>query len=344
MNPLESLAQSFAEKGVSLADHKIVQAAVNKWKLSDEPDRFRACITALILENQEKHFAWALEAGWVPDNITELYGENWEQDVYDGIIHAWRKTILPDICAIQPATGPLLTLAYYNPRIQDMVEATSIDGDGNETKVLIPEVRLDISLRDIQVESRKSKVRFNSPSILDRMIENKTLMRDAFKETLTEVTREVLGTMLYAVDGTARVMESEDDLASILRTISSASQTVHRETQRAPANNLLVGHDVLSKLSPALKDRVEVAEDGPQKVGMLNGKTVYFDHVFPKGQILLWYQSFSILDTGFIYTPYSYEFTEMNSEKTQYAGKVRHKITAVRPEFAHLIKLKEPEA
>jgi hypothetical protein len=327
----DDTADPFRPGGVPLADHTSIQAARDKWRLNgedmwwiipkgqEEDLNFRAAILGLLLENQEKWFDEMEEQGEIPENIVELFGANWRHDVYTSMLRAWRTTPLVNICSIQPFTGPLGKVAYLHLR-----GASTVDG--------IPEIQLDIKLKEIQAEPRKSKVRFTSPTVLDRMVANTTLMDMAFEELLIEVTREVLGTMLNA----APVDEIEPD-ADVLDALRSASTDIFRSSQRAPANNIIGGQEILTKLGI----KTPISKGGVEALGFaLEGKwNVYFDPLFPKGKLMAWHQGPSLLDTGIIYSPYRFEFTRMDESCTIYAGRTRQKIAMVQPDYVRVIEI-----
>jgi hypothetical protein len=131
--------------------------------------------------------------------------------------------------------------------------------------------------------------------------------------------------------------------------MSTASQIVHRRTQRSACNWAITSSEVAALLDTiegfTAVDEGHVYQGGIMKAGVLNRKwVVYIDPVFPTDEILMGYQGPSILDTGLIYSPYipmeiTPNFVDPNDFSLRRAIRTRHKISLVRPEFFSKIKI-----
>ena len=312
-------------EGVSVSDSELIRLSIEKWELSDWEDGYRAGVTGLILENQERYFRQLKEDGQLPENMVEMFGEGWRQDVYDAIKHAWRESPLPEICSVQPFTGPIGTIAYFLQRTQPQPPAGGI-----------PEFRLDIKLTEVRAECRKNGMHIDSETFKSDLVTRSELLKTCFEEVHTQLVREVLGTFLNAAPKSS-VVESADP-SDLKMNIARASNIVHRLTQRAPANHIIGNSEVVATLGLP----VDGFNGSVRKVGVLDGKwTVWHDPLFPGNQVMAWYQGQSLLDTGLVYSPYQDEFLRHNAENTKFSGRSRHKITLVNPAHVALVKPKD---
>ena len=300
-----------------------------KWDLENEPDEARAALTAIILENQDKHFSRLVD-----DGGAALGESTFRQDLYEALKSHLRTHPLPELCSMQPMTGPIGTVAFYRQRVGEVEEAISVDEEGNETNVQIPVIMLDIATDTITADTRMMKALRDSRSI-----------NAGVEELLTEISREILGILLNSATSSNRFFEAMDS-ANLKEELTRASHMVHRQSQRAAANKIVGNKDMLKKLG------VEVPKSNGQvqRVGALDGKwTIYLDPLFPKGQLMAWYQGPSILDTGIIYSPYilaAMTPTFVNPPEgmcVDGALRIRHKITLVRPEICYLVRMPEAD-
>jgi hypothetical protein len=289
-----------------------------KWKLTEEPNKRRASITAYMLDNQDRHFKRLVEETGIVNTGEFL------TDLSAALKSQMRTHVLPDLCSIQPMTGPLGTIAYYRPRLKSY----GVPGGAER----VPEIHIEIATAQIQAESRMAKAFRQADS---------DLMVIMVEELLTEIAREVLGTYLNAVTETSTtILEEEDDLKEKLL---QASNSIHRRTQRAPANKIIASAEVLTKLGVD----APISNGQIQEICKLDGKwTVYMDPLFPKGHLMAWYQGDNELDTGIIYSPYlmfetTPNFVSPEDQTLRRALRVRQKITLVRPEFVYLLKPEE---
>lgn len=227
----------------------------------------------------------------------------------------------------------------------------------NELNSRIPEVQLDIEIKEIRAESRKLKSLASVEAADDlRALWGRDVDADLVAqmsdEMTAEIDREIAGTALNAVEPTAVVkwdratasgVSDPEHLKSLVIRLSRASHIVHRRTQRAPANWIITSSEVASLLDNidgfVAVEEGHVYQGGIIKQGVLQRKWVVFvDPLFPQNQMLLGYQGPSILDTGLIYSPYipmeiTPNFIDPNDLSLRRAVRTRHKITLTRPEF-----------
>lgn len=227
----------------------------------------------------------------------------------------------------------------------------------NELNARIPEVQLDIEIKEIRAESRKLKSLASVEAADDlRALWGRDVDADLVAqmsdEMTAEIDREIAGTALNAVEPLAVVkwdratpsgISDPEHLKSLVIRMSRASHIVHRRTQRAPCNWVITSSEVASLLdnidSFQAVDEGHVYQGGIIKQGVLQRKWVIFvDPLFPPNQILMGYQGPSILDTGLIYSPYipmeiTPNFVDPNDLSLRRAVRTRHKITLTRPEF-----------
>jgi len=247
-----------------------------------------------------------------------------------------------------PALGDAVSIQYrYN----------------NELNARIPEVQLDITIQEIQAESRKLKSLASVEAADDlRALWGRDVDADLVAqmsdEMTAEIDREIVGTVLNAVEPTAIVpwdratpsaVSDPDHLKSLVIRMSAASQIVHRRTQRAPANWCITSSEVAALLETmdgfSAIDEGHVYQGGITKAGVLNRKwVIYVDPVFPQDKVLMGYQGPSILDTGIIYSPYipmeiTPNFVDPNDMSLRRSIRTRHKITLVRPEFFSMVNI-----
>ena len=250
--------------------------------------------------------------------------------------------------AVAPASGDQLTLQYrYN----------------NELNPRIPEIQLDIAIQSIEAETLKLKSLASVEAADDlRALWGRDIDADLVAQMADEMTaeidRQIASTAHDAVESAAVVswdratpsnISDPEHLKSLVIRMSTASQIIHRRTQRAPANWCITSAEVAALLDTIdgfqALDEGHVYQGGIMKAGVLNRKwVIYIDPVFPVDEILMGYQGPSILDTGLIYSPYipmeiTPNFVDPNDFSIRRAIRTRHKITLVRPEFFSKIKI-----
>ena len=294
-----------------------------KWGLADEGNKDRASFTAIILDNQSRHFQRLIEdtrAIWGPDD--------WRATLFDSLKSRLMTHPLFDICAMQPMTGPVGIVYFYRPRSGTTVMTNTDTGE----EVRVPELVLDIAPATITAEPRKMKALRDWGDGTDATVEG----------LLDEISREIIGTMMNCMTDET-VVESVLKGETLEDQVSRASHVIHRRSQRAPANRLVANAEMLTKLGvecPEASDDIRLQDLGTIDEGK---RRVFLDPLFPKGQILVWYHGQNVLDTGIIYSPYimfeiTPNFVNPEDQTLRRAIRVRHKITVVRPEFSYLIK------
>jgi len=228
-------------------------------------------------------------------------------------------------------TGPLSKVFFFRPRVTTVDPATE-EGSG------VTEVRIDIASQDIQAESRKMKAfRFHGDEGAN--------IDGAVGELLTEVTQEILGTILNGIPDSS--MTTIDESVDLKLQLTRAAVAVHRLTQRAPANRVIGNKKMLKRIGVDVSE-IDEERKGPREVCTLDGRwRVYLDDNFPEGKLMSWYVGGSVLDTGLVYSPYipveiTPNFVDPNDNTLRRAMRTRHKITLIRPEFAHLLQTEEP--
>lgn len=221
----------------------------------------------------------------------------------------------------------------------------------------LPEVQLDIELKEIRAESRKltSLASVEAADDLRAMWGrdiDADLVATMADEMTAEIDREIVGTAAAAVEPLARVpwdrarpsgINDHEHIRSLLVQMSRASQIIHRRTQRSGANWAITSSEVAALLMnidgfQSLDDG-HVYQGGIVKGGVLSKSwQIFIDPLFPAEKILMGYQGPSILDTGMIYSPYvpmeiTPNFYDPKDFSIRRAIRTRHKITMVRPEF-----------
>lgn len=270
-----------------------------------------------------------------------------------------------------PMAGGAGTINYQTGVVNLTFGAAPAAGDeilleyryNNELNARIPEVQLDITIQEIQAESRKLRSLASVEAADDlRALWGRDVDADLVAqmsdEMTAEIDREIVGTVLNAVEAQAVVpwdratlsnISDPEHLKSLVIRMSRASHIVHRRTQRAPANWVITSSEVAALLETmegfSAIDEGHVYQGGISKAGVLNRKwVIYVDPVFPIDKLLMGYQGPSILDTGVIYSPYipmeiTPNFVDPNDFSLRRAIRTRHKITLVRPEFFSMINV-----
>lgn len=301
-----------------MTDKNTLTLLREKWGLADEADKERAGFTSLILENQSRHFTRLVEetrAIWGPTD--------WSSDLLDSLKSRLMTHPLYDLCGMQPMTGPIGVVYYYRPQSGTTVMTNANTGE----EIRVPEIVLSIEPITITAESRRLKGFVGADESVDGMV----------VELLTELSREIINTMMPTAPESGNYVTEDADHWEELR---RAAHVIHRRSQRAPANRIVANAEMLTKLG------IECPDDDSayiQSMGEHDGRLVFLDPAFPKGQILAWYQGATPLDTGLIFSPYimveiTPNFVDPTDGTLRRALRTRHKLTVVRPEFSYLIK------
>ena len=231
----------------------------------------------------------------------------------------------------------------------------------NEANSRIPQVQLDLELKEIRAESRKLKSLTSVEAADDlKALWGRNIDADLVATMADELTagidREILGTAFNAVEPEARVkwdrmtpsgVSDPDHLKSLVIQMSRASQFIHRRTQQGAANWAVTSSEFAALLNTMdgfqAVDEGHVYQGGIVRGGVLNRQwVIYIDPQFPSDKILMGHQGSSILDTGIIYSPYipmeiTPPFVDPNDFTIRRAVRTRHKVTLVRPEFFSLV-------
>jgi len=233
----------------------------------------------------------------------------------------------------------------------------------NELNSRIPQVQLDIELKEIRAESRKLKSLTSVEASDDlRALWGRDIDADLVAtmadELTAEIDREILGTAFNAVEPEARVkwdratssgITDPGHLKALTIQMSRASQFIHRRTQRGAANWCVTSSEVAALLNTMdgfqAVDEGHVYQGGIVRGGVMNRQwVVYVDPQFPADKVLMGFQGSSILDTGIIYSPYvpmeiTPAFLDPNDLSLRRAIRTRHKVTLVRPEFFSMVDI-----
>jgi len=233
----------------------------------------------------------------------------------------------------------------------------------NEANSQIPQIQLDIELKEIRAESRKLKTLASVEASDDlRALWGRDIDADLVAtmadELTSEIDREILGTAFNAVEPEARVtwdratpsgISDPEHLRSLAIQMSRASQFIHRRTQRGRANWAVTSSEVAALLETMQSfqavDPGHTYQGGVGRAGVLNRQwMIYIDPQFPADKILMGYQGSSILDTGLIYSPYipmeiTPAFIDPNDFTIRRAVRTRHKVTLTRPEFFAMVDI-----
>ena len=270
-----------------------------KWGLDNEPSTYRANIAALVCDNQDRHFKRLTEE----TRAVNIGG--WAENLIESFKASFRTHVLPDLCSVQPMTGPLGGVAFYRPhRSGREIHVHEIRAESRMCKSLVGDVSSDVAVDSL----------------------------------LTEVSREILGTLLNGVAG-----EDQLELAAggqLREELEKATNTIGQ--QREPANRVVAGKKMLTQLGVVVPDDLG---EGLHDLGNLDDKwDVYYDSLFPEGKLMTWYQGESILDTAIIYSPYTLveitpNFVSPEDMTLRRALRTRHKITLVQPRLSALIRL-----
>lgn len=325
-----------------MVDDELYEKLRIRWNLNNEPDVKRANYTAIIIDNQERHFLRLAED--LPESATGIL--EWRSELYDALKTQLRTHPLLDLCAVQPMTGPIGVLYWWQSGT-GTIEATRTEADGTETKVMLPNVILDVADLGICAVVRKMKTRITDAyddDSLRGLWENKSSMGMWVEEFLTEISREIVSTMLNSMTETST--DAVEDGADLKEELHKTSNRVAHQTRRAPANRIIANGDMLAELGAAAALGAGQIED----LGLLDEKwRVFCDPYFPQGKVLAWYQGEDSMDTGLIYSPYIMAYmstTFFDPPKDMCVSRsvrIRHRISLVRPEFARLLQVGEHE-
>jgi len=313
-----------------------------RWGLNDEPNVSRANYTAIIIDNQERHFLQLAEE--VPGAAVKLL--EWRGSLYDALKKQLRTHPLLDLCSIQPMTGPIGCVYWWQPKDAGMVE---MEDPNTGKKISVPQYQLDIEDLAIAAEARKVKISF-ADAIDDSLRgwwAQKPSMDMWVEELLTDISRHVVADMLNSMtEATTNSVEGGADLKEAL---SQTSGHVHQTSQRAPANRLIASDEMLIDLGVDTSVSNNIGTGHIQDLGVQDGRRVFCDPFFPQRKALVWYQGEDSMDTGLIFSPYvlaHISATSLEPPKDMCVSRsvrIRSKTSLVRTEFARLLQVGEHE-
>jgi hypothetical protein len=212
---------------------------------------------------------------------------------------------------------------------------------GTSPMPVIPEIDFRIESQAVTASGRKLRAKW-TPELaqdlaayqnLDAEVELTQILSEALA---LEIDREILGELLYGGTGGAyhwsrkpgNFLDYETGetatgasftgtvrewYETLMETVITLANTIHRKTLRGAANFIVTSPDVCSILEACSLYKPVVSLDpqetmftiGTEKVGTLNSRfTVYKDPYFPRNKILVGYKGSTFLETGFVYAPY----------------------------------------
>lgn len=237
----------------------------------------------------------------------------------------------------------------------------------SEANAQVPQVNLQVNLREVRAHSRKLKALVSSEAAedlrafhgIDAESELVTAIAD---EIALEIDREILTDLQeQASGGTAtfdRTVPSGitelDHLRALLTQLSNVSNAIHKATLRSPANWIVVSPEVAALIEQLsthgdFRPNVFPAEPViPMPQGqfgifpmgtLLNRWAVYRDPFFdPVGEVLLGLKGKSFMDAGFAWAPYiplqvTATFLDPNDFTLKKGMRTRYAKEMLRPEF-----------
>lgn len=273
-----------------------LKAAETKWAhlLSPTVDEQafvpRVC---LFMESQARHLSSLEESAH--KQINERYGSD------EQIIAAAGASFLYSpiwyVASVQPLVTPVGKLVALMPK------PLPPDPSG------IPTISMNIESREAEVRTRTLRV---------ACAENVTQL---FDRAFDEIAREIIGNLLVA----ALPLPEPPSPRSLREDLTWASYIVHKNTQRAPANFVVVPTDVLQKLTEdkanfrnttGVLDEIARTAHGHEpvvrRVGTYGERLhIIHDPLFPADQILMGYvgpSPFDAVDAGYVWGPMYFGF------------------------------------
>lgn len=225
-----------------------------------------------------------------------------------------------------PAPGNLIK-AYY-----------TYDGELNAK---IPQINLDVKKAPVEATPRRLKALWSSEAAEDLRsfhgLDAETEIVSAIaQEIALEIDREIIQNLYVASTGTVGAFDRVpppgiaelDHLRSLLTTISTVSNLIHKKTLRAPANWIVTSPEVSALLSQLTthgdfrpifvsggespygpmdmpRPLTQHGQFGIYKAGTISNKwLVYDDPFFPRDKMLIGLKGSSYLDAGYVWAPY----------------------------------------
>ena len=246
----------------------------------------------------------------------------------------------------------------------------------------IPQVNIDIQLVEVRATTRKLKALWSSEAADDLKAfhgidAESEVVAGVAAEIALELDREIIQDLYQA----SALFPKTFDLAtiptatpelfhirSLITVLTGASNAIHKDSLRGPANFMVTGPDVSALIeqltthgdfrpvfADASGEKIEQPNMfGVYKVGTLSSKYVcYKDPYFPvtnpntgsgSGDILMGYKGNNFVDAGFVWAPYvplqvtqtfldPGDFTMRKGLRTRYAKKM------LRPEFYRRVRV-----
>ena len=210
-----------------------------------------------------------------------------------------------------------------------------------EASVRIPQVSMDIRKAPIEAQSRRLKAQWSAEAAEDLKafhgIDAETELVSAIANEISmEIDREILNDLFQAATTTTGVFDrippagipELDHIRSIITTIATVSNLIHKRTLRAPANWIVTSPEISalisqltthgdfrplwvssgdSVLGPADMPRplTQHGQFGIYKAGTLQNKwLLYEDPFFTADKMLVGLKGSSFLESGYVFAPY----------------------------------------
>jgi len=205
----------------------------------------------------------------------------------------------------------------------------------------VPQINLDVKKAAVEAVPRRLKALWSSEAAEDLRafhgLDAETEIVSAVaQEIALEIDREIINDLFLASTGTTSTFDRVppagvnelDHLRSLITTLSTVSNLIHKKTLRAPANWIVTSPEVSALLTqlqghgdfralwtsgsaspagPADMPRpiTQHGQFGIYKTGTLSNKwLVYEDPFFSRDQMLIGLKGGSYLDAGYVWAPY----------------------------------------
>lgn len=205
----------------------------------------------------------------------------------------------------------------------------------------VPQVQLDVKKAPVEAQPRRLKALWSSEAAEDLRafhgLDAETeIVSIVAQEIALEIDREIINDIFLASTGTTGTFDrvppagiaEVDHLRSVLTTLATVSNLIHKKTLRAPANWIVTSPEVSALLAqltthgdfraayvsggdspygPADMPRplTQHGQFGIYKVGTLQNKwLIYEDPFFSRDKMLIGLKGGSYLDAGYVWAPY----------------------------------------
>ena len=245
---------------------------------------------------------------------------------------------------IDYATGAIAGLTF-NANVAANADVVAVYQYNMEANTAIPQINIDIELQEVRAKTRKLKALWSSEAADDLKAfhgidAESEIVAGVAAEIALELDREIIND-LYMNSALhpktfdySTIPPGSDEIhhiRSIITVLSGASNSIHKDSLRGPANFLVTGPDV-----SAIIEQIETHGDfrpivaapnaeniapseqprtfGVYRFGTLASKyTCYKDPYFPvtnpgsgsgSGDILMGYRGNTFIDAGYVWAPY----------------------------------------